>query len=96
MKPSLPTLRWVLTLAVVSGGLFIWLGHAAGKKIGEKDNLKIVAEKIDHFGLYVLIFVVVSVGLFMFWKSRQAKTVHHEMHADAELCDEPLQSGSEK
>ena len=89
--------------AIVSGGLFIWLGHAAGKKMGEKGNLKIVAEQIDRFGLYVLIAVVVSVGLFMFWKSRQAKPVPHTSNADADICSEPtqavtesLQSGSEK
>jgi membrane protein DedA with SNARE-associated domain len=59
--------------AIVSGGLFMLLGHWAGKKLGDLEALR---EKIQHYEHYVLgglILLVLLFVLFTIWRKRQHK-----------------------
>ena len=58
--------------AVVSGGLFIYLGI----KFGE--NLEYVAEKIERGGYWVFGAIALFLVIFIFWKVRSGKKEHAE------------------
>ncbi len=62
--------------AIVSGGLFIYLGM----KFGE--NLEFVAHKVHQGGYWVFGVIAVLLVAFVFWKVRTAKKEHIEKIED--------------
>jgi membrane protein DedA with SNARE-associated domain len=62
--------------ALVSGGLFIWLGYKTGR------NLHVVAHRIHQSGEFILAGVVVLAGAFVIWKIRGAKAEKAERVAE--------------
>jgi len=67
--------------AVVSGGLFIWLGHLAGKKLGSISEMR---EKIKDYEHWVLIGVAVIVVSFIVYYHYRMKR-HKPLLADVAL-----------
>ncbi|MEA2707604.1 MAG: hypothetical protein QOF78_205 [Phycisphaerales bacterium] len=67
--------------AIVSGGLFIWLGHLAGKKLGSISEMR---EKIKDYEHWVLIGIAtVVIGFIVYYHSRMKK--HKPLLADVAL-----------
>jgi membrane protein DedA with SNARE-associated domain len=50
--------------AIVSGGLFMLLGHWAGKKLGDLEALR---EKISHYERYVLGGLILAIAVIAAW-----------------------------
>ena len=60
--------------AVVSGGLFVYLGA----KFGDPENLKYIAHKIHEGGYWVFGAIALFLVIFIFWKVRSGKKEHAE------------------
>ena len=61
--------------AFFSGGLFVWLGWFAGRKLGSVAQMR---EKIKSYEHYVVIGVVVAVvllALYVWWRRKRHKTL---------------------
>jgi len=67
--------------AIVSGGLFIWLGHLAGKKLGSISEMRAKIKDYEHW-VYLGIALVV-VGFIVYYHSRMKK--HKPLLADVAL-----------
>lgn len=67
--------------AIVSGGLFIWLGHLAGKKLGSISEMRAKIKDYEHW-VYIGIGLVV-VGFIVYYHSRMKK--HKPLLADVAL-----------
>jgi membrane protein DedA with SNARE-associated domain len=67
--------------ALFSGGLFVWLGWYAGKKMGTVAQMR---ESIKHYEHYVIIGIVVAVVLLVayFWWRRKRHTTLSEVAFD--------------
>ncbi len=61
--------------ALVSGGLFVYLGYLAGKAFGSVGEMR---EKIKHYEEWVIVGIVVAVVLavaYFWWRSKRHKTL---------------------
>jgi membrane protein DedA with SNARE-associated domain len=56
--------------ALVSGGLFIWLGYFLGRKFGSVEEIRRKIKPVEH---WVIAGIVVAVALFVLFKWRQAR-----------------------
>jgi membrane protein DedA with SNARE-associated domain len=66
--------------AVVSGGLFIALGHWAGTKLGDLGELSRKVRRYEHILLAIGIVVAVAIVAYVWWRRRR-----HETIADAAI-----------
>src|SRR5829696_1937911 len=57
--------------AIVSGGLFVWLGHLAGKKLGSIGEMREKIKGVEH---WVILGAVVVVGGFVLWMWMRKKS----------------------
>jgi membrane protein DedA with SNARE-associated domain len=67
--------------AIVSGGLFIWLGHWAGKKLGSISEMRAKIKDYEHW-VFIGIGLLV-VGFIFYYYSRMKK--HKPLLADVAL-----------
>jgi len=67
--------------AIVSGGLFIWLGHLAGKKLGSISEMRAKIKDFEHW-VYIGIGLLV-VGFIVYYNSRMKR--HKPLLADVAL-----------
>lgn len=61
--------------ALISGGLFVWLGYFAGKKLGSVSEMR---QRIQHYEHYVVIGLVAAVALFaayIWWRRKRHTTI---------------------
>ena len=74
--------------ALVSGGMFIWLGHAGAK------NIKMLAEQIHRYSMYLVIAVIVIIGIFVarLVMNKNKQPVHA---VDAKPGDDQTQAASD-
>jgi membrane protein DedA with SNARE-associated domain len=56
--------------ALVSGGLFIWLGYFLGRKLGSVEEIHRKIKPVEH---WVIAGILLAVAIFVFFKWRQAR-----------------------
>ena len=61
--------------ALVSGGMFVWLGYYAGKKLGSVTEMKHNIERYQGRVVAAIIALVVLAVLYIWWRSRRHKTL---------------------
>ncbi len=79
--------------AIVSGGLFVYLGYLAGKHLG---SIADVRKRIQHYEHYVLtgaIVVACLLAAYFIWRRRKLTS---ERRQDAERQTEQVTSGTER
>lgn len=59
--------------ALFSGGLFVWLGYWAGKKLGSVEAMREKIKGIEHYVIAGAVVVVLIFILFMIRRNRQHK-----------------------
>ena len=67
--------------AIVSGGLFVWLGHLAGTKLGSIDEMRRKIKGVEH---WVILGAIVVVTGFVLWLWLRKKS-HKPALADVAL-----------
>ncbi len=61
--------------AIVSGGLFIWLGHFAGKKLGDLNALRAKIQHYEHYVFLALALIAVAFIAYLWFRKRRHKTL---------------------
>jgi membrane protein DedA with SNARE-associated domain len=67
--------------AIISGGLFVWLGYLAGKHMGSVADVR---QRIKHYEHYVIIggvLVALVLVIYFIWRHRRHKAERAEEHA---------------
>jgi membrane protein DedA with SNARE-associated domain len=59
--------------ALVSGGLWVWLGHWAGRKLGDLNALRAKAQHYEHYVIGGLVAVAVAIFVYKTWQHRRHK-----------------------
>jgi hypothetical protein len=72
---------------VVSGGLFVWLGHLAGTKLGSIEEMRAKIKGVEH---WVILGAIVVVGGFLLWMWTRKKS------DKPKLADVALEKAAEK
>jgi membrane protein DedA with SNARE-associated domain len=81
-----PFIRFIIVdslAALVSGGMFIALGHWVGTRFGSLDKINQIRQQIRHVEHWValaLVLVAVALGLYIWWRRRR-----HQRLTDAAL-----------
>ena len=82
--------------ALVSGGLFVYLGYLAGKWFGSVSEMR---EKIKHYEHYVVLGIAVAAVLavlYVWWRHKHHKTLAQAAIDEAEEVVERLEHGGDK
>lgn len=72
--------------ALVSGGLFLWLGHWVGANLGSLDQLHVARKRIagvEHWVLLGVALVAVGIIIWIWWRKRTQQTVGAKLLAKA-------------
>jgi membrane protein DedA with SNARE-associated domain len=72
--------------ALVSGGLFVFLGYLAGKHLGSVSDMRARIKHYEHYVLVGAIVLGVLLVAFLVWRHRRHKA---ERLADAEMTSTP-------
>ena len=57
--------------AIVSGGLFVWLGWLAGKHLGSIGEMRQKIKGVEHWVIVGLVLAVVLVVIYVVWRKRR-------------------------
>src|SRR3954469_10362461 len=61
--------------ALVSGGLFIWLGYFLGRKFGSVEEIRRKIKPVEHWVIAGIVVAVVLFVLFKWWQARRETAI---------------------
>jgi len=61
--------------ALFSGGLFVWLGYLAGKKLGSLDDMRHKIQHYEHYVVMGLVAAAILFGLYIWWRRKRHTTL---------------------
>src|SRR3954451_3696637 len=61
--------------AVFSGGLFVWLGWLAGKKLGSLDDMRHKIQHYEHYVVMGLVAVLILFVAYVWWRRKRHTTL---------------------
>jgi membrane protein DedA with SNARE-associated domain len=59
--------------ALVSGGLWVWLGHWAGKKLGDLNAMRAKVQHYEHYVIGGIVALAVAFFVYKTWQHRRHK-----------------------
>jgi membrane protein DedA with SNARE-associated domain len=76
--------------ALVSGGLFIWLGYFLGRKLGSVEEIHQKIKPVEH---WVIAGIILVVAMFVLFKWRQARREKATEFPEIPLGQDPARDG---
>jgi len=61
--------------ALFSGGLFVWLGYLAGKKLGSLDDMRHKIQHYEHYVVMGLVAAAIAFGFYLWWRRKRHTTL---------------------
>ena len=82
--------------AVVSGGLFVWLGYLAGKHFGSVSDVRARIKHYEHYVVIGLILLAIAAAAYFVWRHKRLKAeIEAEDAARRERGGEPRAGAAE-